>query len=234
MAKSFLGTGVTIIDTSSDLPAASAALEGVMAFQKDTNELKICDGSVWRSVIDTDAPPSICLMNPTSVVNATNTNGKITFSAQSSISVNGIFSADFDNYRIVISEFTGSVAGGADLQMKLRAAGTDNSTNYAFSYLYSTNTTSGRTYNSGQTSLPIGSVAGTYKASMLTLDVINPFLAIETSMHTVGSGWGTTANIVYMGAATHLVSTSYDGFSINPSSGTFTGTIRVYGYRNSL
>lgn len=47
MAKAFPNTGVTVIDSSADLPAASAALEGVLMFQKDTNELKICDGSSW-------------------------------------------------------------------------------------------------------------------------------------------------------------------------------------------
>lgn len=56
MAKSFPNTGVTIIDTSADLPSASAALEGVMMFQKDTNELKICDGSNWIIATDTDYP----------------------------------------------------------------------------------------------------------------------------------------------------------------------------------
>lgn len=57
MAKSFPNTGATVIDTSADLPAASAALEGVMMFQKDTNELKICDGASWISMLDTDTPP---------------------------------------------------------------------------------------------------------------------------------------------------------------------------------
>jgi len=57
MAKSFPNTGATVIDTVADLPAASAALEGVMMFQKDTNELKICDGSSWVSMLDTDNTP---------------------------------------------------------------------------------------------------------------------------------------------------------------------------------
>ena len=57
MAKSFPNTGATVIDTVADLPAASAALEGVMMFQKDTNELKICDGSSWISMLDTDNAP---------------------------------------------------------------------------------------------------------------------------------------------------------------------------------
>jgi hypothetical protein len=56
VAKSFPNTGATVIDTVADLPAASAALEGVMMFQKDTNELKICDGASWISMLDTDTP----------------------------------------------------------------------------------------------------------------------------------------------------------------------------------
>jgi hypothetical protein len=57
MAKSFPNTGATVIDSSADLPAASAALEGVMMFQKDTNQLLICDGSTWVGVTDTDNKP---------------------------------------------------------------------------------------------------------------------------------------------------------------------------------
>lgn len=55
MGRVFPNYGATVVDTSSDLPAASADLEGLMFFQKDTNELKICDGSSWVSVSRTDA-----------------------------------------------------------------------------------------------------------------------------------------------------------------------------------
>ena len=54
MAKSFPNTGATVIDTVADLPAASSALKGVMMFQKDTNELKICDGTSWIITNDLD------------------------------------------------------------------------------------------------------------------------------------------------------------------------------------
>lgn len=57
MAKAFPNTGVTIIDSSSDLTGFSPS-EGLMVFQKDTNELKIYDGSAWKSVIDTDSRPN--------------------------------------------------------------------------------------------------------------------------------------------------------------------------------
>ncbi len=55
MAKSFPNTGATVIDAVGDLPASSS--EGMMVFQKDTNELKIYDGASWISMLDTDTPP---------------------------------------------------------------------------------------------------------------------------------------------------------------------------------
>lgn len=50
MARSFSTTGTTIVDTAADIPTASAAYEGVMVFQKDANQLKICDGASWIEV----------------------------------------------------------------------------------------------------------------------------------------------------------------------------------------
>jgi len=55
MAKSFPNTGATVIDATADLPGSPS--EGMMVFQKDTNELKIYDGASWISMLDTDNNP---------------------------------------------------------------------------------------------------------------------------------------------------------------------------------
>jgi hypothetical protein len=123
MAKAFPNTGVTIIDSSSDLPAASAALEGVLMFQKDSNELKICDGANWRSVIDTDRPPGIELIQPTSVDGGTNNNGAVTYSSVSGVRLNGVFSSVHDNYRVIVDNTAGTA--GAYLQMRFSTNGAD-------------------------------------------------------------------------------------------------------------
>jgi hypothetical protein len=52
MTKSFAGLGVTIIDASADLP--SSPVEGLIVYQKDTNELKIYDGTNWIITNDLD------------------------------------------------------------------------------------------------------------------------------------------------------------------------------------
>jgi hypothetical protein len=47
MPRSFSTTGTTIVDTAADIPTASAAYEGVMVFQKDTDRALVCNGSAW-------------------------------------------------------------------------------------------------------------------------------------------------------------------------------------------
>tara|TARA_R110000868_G_scaffold408693_1_gene692191 strand:+ start:439 stop:1119 length:681 start_codon:yes stop_codon:yes gene_type:complete len=89
MAKSFPNTGTTVIDAVGDLPGSPS--EGMMVFQKDTNELKIYDGSVWRSMLDTDTPPSEVLLASATVSNAAN----LTFE--------NCFSSDYINYNIIIN-----------------------------------------------------------------------------------------------------------------------------------
>jgi len=233
MAKAFPNTGATVIDTVADLPAASAALEGVMVFQKDSNELKICDGSSWVSVIDTDVPPAMQLMNPTSVAGTgvTNTNGNIAFSASSTISVNGCFTSSFDNY-LIMSYFDSSVVD-ASLNIRLRASGTDNSgTSYAYQSL-NLNNTSISGSRTTTTSFYIGNVTSS-GPSNARINFLRPALAQHTGYISegmqpyLGNAWS------YYNMGNHQVTTAYDGFTIFPSTGTVTGNLRVYGHRNSI
>ena len=54
MGKTFANTGATVVDSSGDLPAASAGLEGLMFFVKDSNKVMVCSGSSWVEVNDLD------------------------------------------------------------------------------------------------------------------------------------------------------------------------------------
>lgn len=58
---------------------------------------------------------------------------------------------------------------------------------------------------------------------------MQPQVAFNTSFGSVGSN--TDANAYYAGWFNAI--TQFDGFTILPASGTMTGTIRVYGMRNS-
>ena len=233
MSKAFPNTGATVIDSVADLPAASADLEGVMVFQKDTNELKICDGSGWVSVVDTDAPPGLELISPTSVTNATNTNGLITFSGVGEVMLDGLFSSKYVFYRMLFNMFTTN-GTNTDINLRLRANGVSNSgTSY---YRQTLNVDNGTV----SASRSLGTYAGFTWVSnnasrgFCAMDIMDPATASPTFFIPLSING-------YLGAYSswysiqHNVSTSYDGFHFFPGAGlSVSGSVRVYGYRNSI
>ena len=69
--------------------------------------------------------------------------------------------------------------------------------------------------------------------SNLQLWIGNPFASDETTFNFQGS-WrqSTPLSIGVYGGGFVNNTTSYDGFSLIPSAGTITGTVRIYGVRN--
>ncbi len=178
-------------------------------------------------------PGGLAKIVPTSVAvgsgsGSVDSNGNVTFSGVSSISLNGCFTSSYDNYKLVC-EVT-SASANADMQSRYRLNGTDASANsYSTQYLLSSSTTvSGATVNT--TYMDFGSVS-TNTRYMMTLDFIRPF---TTGQHLAQS------NIFYLSSSSNWVmrvsghrydvATAYDSFSIFPASGTITGTLRIYGY----
>ena len=156
------------------------------------------------------------------------------FTTQASISFNNAFNSTYDNYKIVFHATANSASG--TLQMRLRLAGTDTSTNYRSERLIGTDTTTQAYPNtSGTDDFCIGNVhvsgSGT---TIANLDIYSPAIARTTLVE--GSGGlteGANPNQVqynYYGLQTDA--TAFDGFTILPSAGTITGTIKIYGYRN--
>lgn len=155
-------------------------------------------------------------------------------SGGSTVSFNNVFSSSYENYRIE-AWFTTSSA--IDLRMRLRSVGTDNSNS---SYHYGgIRTTSAGTVNGygggGQNYWGVVSATGTNLPAVFSIDVLQPQTANFTVMSGTGSGYaGGVAQYSgeYVGGQ-FIATTSFDGFTVYPSSGTISGSIRVYGYRNS-
>ncbi len=154
------------------------------------------------------------------------------FSAVSSQSINDVFSATYDNYRILIN-VTAVTNTACDFRMRMRVSGSDNSSsNYimagAVNYsggqaqaLLSANTTDnwdiGRLNTDGGSSI---------------MDLISPFLTNSTKFHARGTNRKPSPPEVQHSAGEMSVTTSYTGFTIYPSANAMTGTVRVYGYAN--
>jgi hypothetical protein len=153
----------------------------------------------------------------------------VSFSAVSSIAIDNIFTSSYTNYEILIN-LTGTATANHTLNM--RASGATNSTsNYSYgSYvvIYGSNTVTGA-QAVNITTWSEGSRANAGDASATQWKVYNPQLAAKTFVQANTTDGSITRNVGMIFNAT----TQFDGFILQPTSGTITGNIRVYGLRNS-
>ena len=152
------------------------------------------------------------------------------FSAVASQSVNDVFSATYNNYRI-ITNLIGSTTLES-VNFRFRVAGADNSsTNYRQQRILAEATSVSAARTTGATSW--GSANGNVSSGSYTLNILeltNPFNAFNPS----GFGFSNhtiTGNITYQTTTFGLdVTTSYTGFTMLTSGGTMTGSVSVFGY----
>lgn len=200
------------------------------------------NGSAWVKVTDTNAayqnPTGLELITPTTVAGSgvTLSGAVVSFSTSSSVSVNGCFSSLYTNYRIVAT-FTGS-SGGMTLRFNLRYNGTDNGGSYSnvgqYWYLSGGSGYSNITPNQANTFFTMGGIPGSTARGGLTVDCFEPNVTTLTTVqyncvaNTANSGaeW-------YTGGGVHYTAYQADGFTLSASTNNMTGSIRVYGYRNS-
>jgi hypothetical protein len=157
-------------------------------------------------------------------------------SAVASQRINSCFSAAYENYLVVARL---SQSADAALALRVRVGGVDAS---GASDYYSNLTTSTtavpaltQSGSTALTSIVLGSTIGATRTDAVYLLWFGaPFATDETVVHVDGSWRHTIPGVGRVsGAGLRNATTSYDGFSIIPNSGTITGTIKVYGLRDS-
>lgn len=145
-------------------------------------------------------------------------------SAVTSVTVTSCFSADYDNYRVVIS---GVDFSSTAISWQLRVGGAT-ADYYGSSYydLYTGAGTGTLRTNAGG-SLYFGVSDGDNASA--TFDVCRPYLTTITTFqgNFYGSGYSGWAS------GSHAANTSHTSLTLIAPSGTMTGgTIKIYGYRN--
>lgn len=174
------------------------------------------------------------LIKPTSIASTgtgatISTDGSVSFSAVSSLSLNGIFSADYDNYLLVMRSVPSAVD---NYYIRYRTSEIDNSTasSYTTQYVAANSGLAeasrainnyGILYYTDSANVPINGVA---------VFIYGPYLAQPTAWRTIdASGYGGA----YFSdvAGTHNQSTPYDGFTLYRAgaSSSITGRVAVYG-----
>ena len=151
------------------------------------------------------------------------------FSGVTSQSVSDVFSATYDNYRIIV---TGTATVNASIGLRLRVSGTDATTNYNWQRIIAdgTSVTATRTTAVGQ--VLIGLLDLTIPTG-LSIDIYEPFKTQSTVFRST-SALPELSGRIYDAVGYHSTSASYTGFTLMKDSGTgnLSGIVRTYGYNN--
>jgi hypothetical protein len=175
----------------------------------------------------TPQPTGLVPIIPTSVVNGTlnSSTGLITFTGVSSVSINGAFSSAYRDYKI-IHKSSGSSAN-AELRLRLRAGGVDRTSSYRSHTIYYDTAPSPviTGFDSGDF-LRLGWVEGVSASrNSHSIEIFEPALSTRTNFVSTFTSYvsGTSGGGV-------LINTSYDGFTLYTSTGTWSGNLKIYGY----
>lgn len=189
------------------------------------------DLSTFYTKSEVNAKVGLVPIIPTSIsVNSgsasVGSNGLITFNGASQVTINGAFTSSYKHFLIEF-EMQRSLSGN-DLQFRYtRAGAVESGSAYVLGGWYYTTSGTFGNYGSGtQTQQYLGS---SYNLNG-TMTVHNPMDASKRTL----SQWDATAGgttIMFKSHCYHDIANYFDGFFLFDS-GTFNGTINIYGYNN--
>jgi len=146
-------------------------------------------------------------------------------SGVSSVVVSSAFSAEYDNYRVIITGGTASPGGSIRVQL----SNSTGSTYQMFGFFGAYGTASLTAYSPAATTSWTDAIRADSTQYMASIDLYGPFRTAATLGYVNTMDIGNVYNFSLRDSSTN----SSTGFTITPNSGTMTGgTIRVYGYRN--
>ena len=153
------------------------------------------------------------------------------FSASAGINVSNIFSSTYSRYRILISAYV--AAGTPLLALYFRENVTDKGSGYyggIWQIRFDAATTgTGMNNQNYVTAIPnMGNTAGS--RSVASLDLYRS----ATDGIVTGTGYNGNQSGGYQIGANNSSMTNFTGFSISPASSTMTGSVKVYGYKETV
>lgn len=166
---------------------------------------------------------------------STNTLGVVTFAGSTAVSLNGVFTASFKNYKIIWNLYASSPSGGAAWYMRLRNGGSDASTAdyYSGGIDLAASTVTG--INTSGNQLLVGSLGSTY-----TSEFAHGSMELYRPKETKATGYNYQSACVYSGNNYSSIrqgeftqTNSFDGFSFYPGgAGNMSGTVQVFGFND--
>ena len=202
-------------------------MTSTMRFDRLENSI----GTVGLDVINVPSRAEVGLspITPSSVTvgsgsASVDSSGLVTFSGCTTVTVNGVFSSTYSNYRVVMD---GTLAADNGIRMRM-----DNFTgaNYAWQWVRAYGTTV-QALNETANAAGIYITSGDSDGLSFTADVFSPNKAARTNLTFQGFG-SSGVDFIYVGSGQVTTTTQYTGATLVPNGGTtVSGTIRFYGYR---
>jgi hypothetical protein len=150
------------------------------------------------------------------------------------LSMNGCFSATYDNYKVIITRCYSSSTANIGYQMM--DSGGNPLTTASYSWGLSGISSVGGSSNTYSNSGVRGSILDSYNgnsAGSATYDVLKPFLADQTAwfgtsiaLNSGSNGYDTKTGVIFVETGS-----SYTGFRLIAAAGNISCTATVYGYR---
>lgn len=212
-----------LASSTSDTITRVETLSGISSVQADEARSNLRVGLVNVS------PQSVTTSSGSHSVTAL---GKVNFTGVTSISLNGVFSSVYDNYRIVTRITAATGSGFTNFRLRV---GTTDTVGTAYFQAGIGTRTSGATLSLAN--LSAGSWIPSYiftssSISASTMELYSPQIANLTMFNlNAFSQDGTSALQSSLGGY-HSSTTLFDGFTLSATAGNITGTIQVFGYND--
>jgi len=171
-------------------------------------------------------------INPSSIVVATGSAavssiGAVSFSGATSLTLNGVFSGAYKNYRVIVHTV---LATDGWLQVRYGTSGSVNSGSiYAYGTFWSNGSTQIQQSSPNNQMLMARLATSSNINQALSMDIYSPQTTAYTASTGIFSNW-------YAGGGTSFgwvnASTQFTDLNIFPSSGSISGSISVYGYND--
>lgn len=158
--------------------------------------------------------------------------GPLDFSAVNAVQFDGYFVDEFPNYRVVVVLTAISNAAAQNLRMQMRAGGVTDTgaTEYAYDR-YGVSAGVANLQSDASEASTVWGVNGANATGLAaTFDIFSPALASATRIAGVSTSIGGTPRASGHGGY-HNQAAAYDGMNLFPDSGTITGSVWIYGYR---
>jgi hypothetical protein len=214
-----VGSLKTGVCTSTTRPAVP--FDGQTISETDTDSLQVYKGTAWAPV------SGLQYISGGTVTSSTSAN------------FDSVFSATYDNYRIIISDITSS-GSEVSVLMRLRVGGVTNTAanyNTQQARIYSTGTSAngGITNNADGFYLWASATSPANSSGACIIDITQPFLAKPTTTLSTAHVWDNAISAYMWNSCggSHTVSSSFDGFTIYQTTTTTAYKYKIYGYANS-